>query len=227
MYASSGDRPTGSDAAPGASDADAYRPIVAEICELDWRRLDAPDLVNVAWAYYYFSVQFRENIEIALALYPDDAQLRALDAGERNTDNLSPWPGVALPGERINHDEFMRRTLALEAVSDSRRRRLDAIGQEYLAAVRAVDAKSRALSLASYENGGLEAVFRAFLQAPGWAGPLLAAFRHFLSEHIRLDADPLFGHGALCHHLVPDEQVVFLWRAFRQLLVAAAPRLAS
>jgi hypothetical protein len=36
-----------------------------------------------------------------------------LDHGERDTDNLSPWPGVAKAGEKMNRDEFMRRTLEL------------------------------------------------------------------------------------------------------------------
>jgi hypothetical protein len=208
-------------ASAGAATEDAIR----AVCDFNWRGLGVDDLVDVAWAYYHFSVQFRENLEIACALYPGDAQLRHLDEGERDTDNLSPWPGVAAAGERMNHDEFMRRTLALGALDETRRRRLEAIGQDYLAKVRALDPASRALSIASYEDGGLAAVFRAILTAPAWHGALLQAFRHFLAEHIRLDADPELGHGALCRHLVPDGRVLLLWRAFRQILVEAAPRL--
>src|SRR5450631_2067774 len=69
-----------------------------------WKR---QGLINVAWVYYYFSVQFRENLEIARSLYPDDDRLLQLDHGERDTDNLSPWPGVAAAWEKMNHDEFM------------------------------------------------------------------------------------------------------------------------
>jgi hypothetical protein len=202
-----------------------YREVVDDICELNWTGLAAEDVTRVAWVYYYFSIQFRECLEIARSLYPDDDRLLELDHGERDTDNLSPWPGVATPGERMNHDEFMRRTLELTPLSPDQQPRLRAIGEAYLAKVRATDAKDRALALASYEDGGLECVFKAILTAPDWDGPLLQAFKHFLVEHIRFDSDPELGHGALCRHLTPDQRVVPLWREFRSMLVAAAPRL--
>ncbi len=205
--------------------ANAYDDVVQEICKLNWRGIDHDALVDVAWAYYHFSIQFRENVELALGLYPTDDRLRELDRGERDTDNLSPWPGVAGPGERMNHDEFMRRTLALGPIDRVRRRRLETIGAQYFATVHSIKPMSRALSLASYENGGLASVFRAILTAPKWQDPLLQAFQHFLDEHVRLDSDPEVGHGALCRHLLPDRDVVALWRAFRKLLVDATPRL--
>jgi hypothetical protein len=202
-----------------------YEKLIRDICDFDWSSLTADDLIDVAWAYYYFSVQFRENLEIALALYPDDARLRQLDQGERNTDNLSPWPGVAEAGEKMDHDEFIRKTLTLTAINEGRQRRLAASGEAYLAAVRSLDGTSRALSIASYENGGLAAVFRSILKAQCWDGPLLQAFRHFLTEHIKFDSDPEHGHGALCLHLPADDRVLPLWQAFRQMLVEAVPGL--
>lgn len=87
-----------------------------------------------------------------------------------------------------------------------------------------MDALTRAMSLSSYEDGGLEKVFGAILQAPDWDEPSLRAFRHFLVEHIRLDGDE---HGSLCRHLVADDRVLPLWTAFRNILVEAAPRLAG
>ena len=90
-----------------------FQDVINDICALNWGNLVEDDLVNVAWVYYYFSIQFRESLEIARKLYPDDDQLVELDGGERDTDNLSPWPGVAATGERMDHDEFMRRTLGL------------------------------------------------------------------------------------------------------------------
>jgi|ERR1700730_5102460 hypothetical protein len=209
----------------GASRVFAYEQVIDEICDLNWINLGQEDLINVAWAYYYFSIQFREGLEVARKLYPDDDRLRQLDQGERDTDNLSPWLGVAAIGERMNHDEFMRRTLALNRISDSRRRNLAAIGQVYLTKIRAMDDHSRASAIASYEDGGLERVFRAILKAPHWSNPLLKAFKHFLTEHIRFDSDPEQGHGALCRHLTPDDRVHALWAEFRQILVQAAPRL--
>jgi hypothetical protein len=204
----------------------SYERVVDDICALDWGNIAPPGLINVAWAYYYFSVQFRENLEIARELHPDDDRLRKLDHDERDTDNLSPWPGVAAIGERMNHDEFMRRTLALTTIAASRRRGLDAIGQSYLARVRAMDNVSRAMSIASYEDRGLEKVFRSILKAQHWDDLLLRAFKHFLTEHIRFDSDPERGHGALCRHLTPNDLVLPLWTEFRQLLLDVAPGLA-
>jgi hypothetical protein len=203
----------------------AYAQVIDDICDLNWASLTQGDLINVAWVYYYFSVQFREGLEIARNLYPDDDRLRQLDHGERDTDNLSPWPGVAAIGERMNHDEFMRRTLKLTTIFERRRRDLVAMGQSYLTETRAMDGNTRALALASYEDGGLERVFGAILKAQHWNDPLLLAFKHFLAEHIRFDSDPEQGHGALCRHLTPDDGVLPLWAEFRQMLVKAAPRL--
>jgi hypothetical protein len=204
-----------------------YERVVDDICNLKWNRLDREELVNVAWVYYYFSIQFRENLEIARKLYPNDDRLLELDHGERNTDNLSPWPGVAVAREKMNHDEFMRRTLTLSTIAENRRRGLEAIGQSYLTGVRAMDQMSRALSIASYEDGGLEKVFRAILLAQHWDGPLLEAFKHFLAEHIRFDSDPEHGHGALCRHLPPDDRVLPLWAGFKKMLLEATPGLTA
>src|SRR5579863_8066253 len=204
-----------------------YQKVIDDICDLKWDVLDQEDVISIAWVYYYFSVQFRENLEIARKLYPDDERLLELDHGERDTNNLSPWPGVAAAGEKMNHDEFMRRALELTKMSDDRKQSLSAIGQAYLTKVRAMDRNSRAMALASYEDGGLEKVFRAMLTAQHWNDPVLLAFKHFLTEHIRFDSDPELGHGALCRHLTPDERVTPLWAAFKTMLVKAAPKLAA
>ena len=204
----------------------AYQRVIDDICHLDWGNLTEENLIGIAWVYYYFSIQFRESLEIACQLYPADQQLQELDRGERNTDNLSPWPGIASVEERMNHDEFMKRTLGLSKISGRRQRNLETVGEAYLSMVRAIDQKVRALALASYEDGGLESVFRAMLTAPKWNDPLLRAFKHFLVEHIKFDSDPNQGHGALCRHLPPDDRVSPLWEEFRKMLVKAAPRLA-
>jgi hypothetical protein len=200
-----------------------YPQVIDEICDFGWPNVTQNDLISVAWAYYYFSVQFRESLELARRLYPEDDRLLQLDRGERDTSNLSPWPGVAATGERMNHDEFMRRTLLLKKIDASRQRDLENIGETYLAKTRALDEMNRALALASYEDGGLERVFRAILTAQHWDDPVLQAFKHFLSEHIKFDSDPEQGHGALCRHLTPDDRILPLWGAFRQMLIDAVP----
>ena len=139
----------------------SYEQVIDEICNLNWANLSDEDVIRVAWAYYHFSVQFRECLEIAREMYPEDERLLQLDHGERNTDNLSPWPGVAAVGEKMNHDEFMRRTLELAKIPEIGRIVLSDIGNKYLKTVRAIDSNIRALALATYEDGGLERVFRA------------------------------------------------------------------
>ena len=203
----------------------AYERVIDEICNLNWAELNEEGLIRVAWAYYHFSIQFRECLEIARHMYPDDERLLQLDHGERETDNLSPWPGVAKDGEKMNHDEFMRRTLELAKIPEIGRIVLADIGNKYLKAVRAIDLKVRALALATYEDGGLERVFGAILTAPSWNGPLQQAFKHFLAEHIRFDSDPEQGHGALCRHLTPDDRVLPLWAEFKHMLIEATPNL--
>jgi hypothetical protein len=204
-----------------------YHRAVDEICELSWSTLTSQDMISVAWAYYYFSIQFRENLKIARALYPDDDKLKHLEREECHTDNLSPWPGVATIGEKMNHDEYMRRTLRLLPIDDSVAQYFTSAGEAYLARIRNVDETSRALSIASYEDGGLENVFRAILTFDGWNNPLLRSFEHFLREHIRFDSDPDQGHGALSRHMKPDDRVLPLWEEFKDILVTCVPKLAA
>ena len=208
-----------------STDSHQYGRVIAEIGQLRWEGLGEEECVDVAWAYYFFSVQFRENLEVARRLHPADDKLLDLEQGECETSNLSPWPGVAAPGETMNHDEFMRRSLALGPIADGKRHMFGARGQDYLSWVRGLDDTTRAMSIASYEDGGLEAVFTAMLTMPDWQNPVLMAFRHFLSEHIRFDSDPDAGHGALARHLQPDDRIEPLWVAFRDLLIGFAPGL--
>ena len=162
---------------------------------------------------------------IARKLHPGDDKLQQLEQEECDTSNLSPWPGVVEADERVNHDEFMRRTLLLSPIDARKRGYLEQIGLSYLDEVRTMNAKPRALSIASYEDGGLEKVFTAFLRAPHWDSTLLQAFRHFLTEHIRFDSDPDGGHGALSRHMALDDSILPLWHAFKTLLVKSVPAL--
>ncbi len=201
-----------------------YQSTIEEIANLDWSHLSCEELTAACYAYYFFSVQFVQCVDIACDLYPTDANLMALRDGECDTDNLSPYPGIAEVGERMNHDEFMWRVCVMTAIESSEQERVKQLGLLYLTEVSTHDALTRAMSLSSYEDGGLETVFRAILQAPSWNTLALGAFRHFLVEHIRLDSGE---HGGLCRHLVADERIAPLWVAFRNLLVGAAPRLVS
>jgi hypothetical protein len=205
--------------------ATRYHAVIGEICAMQWDRLSNDEILQVAQVYYYFSIQFRENLEIACRLRPDDPKLAALRLGECATDNLSPWPNVAAPGEKLDHDEFMRRFLALQPVRDGEF--LESLGTSYLNRVRAVDDHARACSIASYEDGGLSRVFSSMLRAQNWHGEGQRAFRYFLEQHILFDNDDEAGHGSLSRHLVPDDSILPLWSAFATMLELAVPRLAQ
>lgn len=202
-----------------------FHSVIESICRMAWEDLNSDEVMRIATAYYFFSVQFRENLEVACDRHPDDPKLAELREGECETDNLSPWPGIAAAGERMNHDEFMRRVLELHPAG--RDRRLIEAGLAYLRKTRDVDPAARAASIASYEDGGLSSVFGAMLRAPQWFGPGQRAFRFFLEEHIRFDTDDGAGHGQLSRHIPVDDRILPLWTAFRDLLVVAVPRLAT
>lgn len=203
-----------------------YEAVVDEVCSLEWAALDRFQLTAVAWAYYFFSVQFRENLEVLHKRYPDDLQVQRLVREECATDNLSPWPDVAAKSEKLNHDEFVRRALQLGQVVDHERQvSIEMAGEAYLARSRQMDDETRVMSIASYECGGLESVFKAMLRAPDWNTALLRAFRHFVVKHVSFDSDPEQGHGLLIQHVAPDHRVRAVWQEFRDLLVTAVPRL--
>ncbi|WP_428395177.1 hypothetical protein [Lichenicoccus sp.] len=203
-----------------------YQAVIDDIVALNWQLLSSQDMMAAAWAYHYFSIQFREGLALARSLYPDDDKLRQLEQEECDTDNLSPWPGVARPGERMNHDEYMRRTLDLAPLDPVLALRCEAVGQAYLAMTRGLDASARAASIASYEDGGLERVFTAILRHESWDTDLLASFEHFLVEHVRFDSDPEQGHGALSRHIAIDDRILPLWQGFKTLLIDCVPLLA-
>jgi hypothetical protein len=202
-----------------------FKRVIDEIGAFSWSSLSSEDMVGVAWAYYFFSIQFRESLSAARRLYPADEKLCQLEAEECDTGNLSPWPGVAETGERMNHDEFMRRALRLLPLPSAKVTTFEAVGRRYLAATRALPAEVRAAAIASYEDGGLERVFRSMLDFAQWDNGLLRAFRHFLAEHVRFDSNAEQGHGSLSRHIPVDDRVLPLWQAFRDLFVASVPAL--
>ena len=202
-----------------------YLSIIERICDMQWSVLTGQEVLRVARAYHYFSIQFRENLAIACRLHPSDANLQVLHSEECDTANLSPWPGVAELDESLDHDVFIERLLRLQPTGGHDD--LRSAGESYLATIRAVDDSARAKIIASYEDGGLSSVFAAILTAPNWEGPALGAFRHFLLKHIEFDSDSDAGHGLLARTLVPDDAITPLWAAFEDILLCAVPRFAA
>jgi hypothetical protein len=192
---------------------------------MPWQRISEEEILRVALAYYYFSIQFRENLEIACRLNPTDRKLEALYREECNTANLSPWPGIAQTGEVMNHDEFIGRLLMLQPMTDTEA--IECRGSSYLAFVRQTPDHVRAKSIASYEDGGLARVFSAMLLATSWRGEGQVAFRHFLEKHVEFDLCSEGGHGSLSRHLLVDDSILPLWAAFEDILRCASPTLAK
>jgi hypothetical protein len=207
------------------ADAFAFEKIIDDICDMPWESVGSGEVIRIALAYYFFSVQFRENLEIACRLNPNDDNLKRLHREECNTSNLSPWKNIAKVGEAMNHDEFIRRLLTLQRIENEVSLVHD--GSAYLALVRQTDDLIRAKSIASYEDGGLARVFSAMLRVPSWQGAGPLAFRHFLEEHIKFDTCGESGHGALSRNLVVDDSILPLWAAFRDILKRAVPTLAN
>ena len=208
-----------------AQDGFAFEGVINQISRMPWEKVSNHEVLKIAKVYYYFSIQFRENLAIACRLRPQDECLKKLYREECDTDNLSPFPGVTAVGEKVNHDEFMRRLLAFQPIQQEDM--LDRAGAAYLQRTRQIDDSIRARSLASYEDGGLSTVFSAMLRAPRWQGAGQQAFRFFLEEHIRFDTDADGGHGALSRHLTLDDDILPLWTEFKDLLTIAAPILAE
>src|ERR1700733_6380329 len=121
----------------------AFEAIIDDISGMAWEDLTDFELLRVIKAYYYFSIQFRENLEIACRRYPEDVNLKALYLGECNTDNLSPWPEIVGNGGKINHDEFLRRLLGLQTIAYDND--LEEAGTSYLKEIRQTDNAIRAM----------------------------------------------------------------------------------
>jgi hypothetical protein len=202
-----------------------FESVIEEICHVPWEKISNHEVLKIARVYYYFSIQFRENLAIACQLFPRDEKLKNLYREECDTDNLSPFPGITEVGEKVNHDEFIKRLLQIQPIQQQSV--LEQAGMAYLLQVRQIEPSIRARSIASYEDGGLNSIFSAILRAPAWQGAGQQAFRFFLEEHIKFDSDGDGGHGALSRHLGRDDDILPLWCAFKELLMTAAPILAE
>ncbi len=89
--------------------ADHYA--VAKTGSADWRSRLEVEMVTVAWAYDYISLPFQERLEMSSGYDTEGQDLLRLGAMDEQISNLSPFPDVALAGEKTNHDAFKRRLL--------------------------------------------------------------------------------------------------------------------
>ena len=193
---------------------------------MNWRRLSIGELIDVAWAYYFFSIQFRENLLIARELLPDDAQLEQLGSRRKGYGQF-----ISLSrGCRRRGASGSRRVHAESVVADADRRASAAIASRRSA--RLISAKSAPLTVGqgprasrAMRTGVLRKCSGACCRPRIGRIPCSQGFKHFLEKHIEFDSDVENGHGGLCRHLPPNEGVRELWTAFKESLIQVAPAL--
>ncbi len=204
-----------------------FQPLaVCEIAAMNWVALSPDERVDVAWTTYFFSVQCRESLNAALQVHPDHEGLKHYAQAVCQTTNLSPWTGVASPGEAMHHDEFLRRVLTREPVCQERRARLQRLGAAYLVTTRGLNAPVKAMGVLSYLTGGLDAVYRTIQSTAQGEGELMRGFRYFLTEHVRLvHASQAELPSASSAGSNDGDSAGLMWTAFRDLLLQTVPSL--
>ena len=58
-----------------------FHSVIDGICSMAWDDLDSDEVMRVATAYYFFSVQFRESLEVARERHPNDEKARRIVGG--------------------------------------------------------------------------------------------------------------------------------------------------
>jgi hypothetical protein len=83
-----------------------------------------------------------------------------LCAGECDTDTLSPYPRVATVGEKMNHDEFMRRAVAMSSLDGDTQARQGREPRPCVSYENSQDGRvTKAMSLSSHEMAGWRRCF--------------------------------------------------------------------
>jgi hypothetical protein len=80
--------------------------------------------------------------------------------------------------------------------------------EKYLAACRALDPETRAMTVFSREEE-LAGIFARFLDAEDWSGEGVYAFKHYLSTHIVLDSSEGGHHDMISDFPVDDSVLPF------------------
>ncbi len=180
-------------------DKEGYKETVERIKNLHWERLEPHELQQLMYCSYISAREFAEALRIAIGLYPDDENLRAMAAGEIDTDNL-PYADYVRRGDHADFLEYFIRKEGIEPEEEVR-----AACERYLQACRALPPEVRAMTIFSREEE-LPGIFGRVLAAKDWSAAGLPAFHHYLERHISLDtADG--GHHDLTQHLSVNEDV--------------------
>lgn len=153
------------------------------------------------------AVEFAESLRIALQLDPANLDLRAMAAGELQTDNLQ-FEEYRAVGD---HSDFLTYFIAKTGVQPTQE--TAAAIAHYLTACRTLRDETRAMSIFSREQE-LPGIFDRIVNNPNLAAtPALQAFGYYLRAHIALDSSE-GGHGQLTQSMPIDpESVLAFWRA--------------
>ena len=125
----------------------AYQRVIDEICNLNWANLERWRMLSGLCGLTTISqCNFGSVSKLRAKCIPKMNDCCNLIDGERNTDNLSPWPGVGC-GWRKNES---RRVRCAGRLNSQKSRRSDGsvlsdIGNKYLKSVRAIDPKNQSI----------------------------------------------------------------------------------
>lgn len=195
---------------------EGHKALVEQIKALPWESLDPQELQQLMYLAWIAAQEFAEALRIARRLYPKDENLKRMAAGELKTKNLD-FDGY---NKRGDHSEFLKNFL--DKIGFQPDENLRRHGEEYLEACRALNDKTRAMSVFSREEE-LSGIFARILQAQDWSAPGLEAFRYFMEKHIQLDSEE-GGHHDLTKGFPVDYHVQPFYRA-RLKMYEAIPRL--
>lgn len=185
---------------------------VEKIRTLLWGAVPLCDLV-VASAYS--ALEFAESLRIALKLFPDSLPLRQMAEEELETTNLR----FGNYNERGDHAAFLWFYIDKFNLLAHTAPHVVKACEDYIQKIRTLPEEVRVMSIVSREVE-LPGIFQEIRQVlenktlfsstpmPEWAW----AYRYFVEEHIRLDAQP-GGHAEQVADLLPldDDRVEEFW----------------
>tara|TARA_B100001989_G_C24540621_1_gene467343 strand:- start:1554 stop:2237 length:684 start_codon:yes stop_codon:yes gene_type:complete len=207
----------------GLSDCFQASSGVERICNLGWEDLSENQVKRALHGFYFFSQKFVDNLRTASNLYPEDDGIKSLMQEELNTDNLSPYNGVADEGEAMDHDVFLRRVIQISGLSEEENEELFTKGKQYLEAMDQMPPEAQLQCLVSCEDGGAIQMYSSVLKAQvlDSEDPALQAFKHFLQKHVEFDNEEgaEAGHGTLVRKFeMEDKHIGPFWNHFADFL---------
>ena len=185
-----------------------YKQLVAQISNLRWDLATPPDLLGIMILSAYAAKEFAESLRIALAAHAGNHAFQEMAAGELEANNLR-FDDYVRPGDHAN---FLWHFIGKHGVFPKCPSVLRIAGHAYTKKVRALDQRTRIMSIVSREQE-LPGIFTSILKAKGWDEyPELQAFRYYLEQHIALDSGE-GGHADLLSGFEVDDTVADFYEA--------------